>query len=263
MKQHGKLFLKKRLDRTKLSGLPLTLLLLSFTYVLALFADLIEDFVNQESIVHFDRQIAENIVHYRTQPLTDLFTWITLLVHPVVAGAFLILLILLLWLQRKSLYTLALLLTVGGAWLFMHLGKLAFARARPETALYYEPTYSFPSGHATMAVALYGFGIWLFTHFMKRRLPRYTAYSAALILILLVGTSRIYLGVHYPSDVYAGWLLGTLWAIVGIATTWALDAKTTPQPPRKSATPLTIIAISLFLGWYLWFGMGYRMILIQ
>jgi undecaprenyl-diphosphatase len=85
--------------------------------------------------------------------------------------------------------------------------KLAFHRARPAAFFgFHEPeSYSFPSGHALYAACLYGCLASLATW------RRVVVWSAAGLMIGLIGLSRIYLGVHYPSDVLAGWSIGWFW----------------------------------------------------
>ncbi|HHD72822.1 MAG TPA: phosphatase PAP2 family protein, partial [Epsilonproteobacteria bacterium] len=212
-------FLKQRIDSSHFYGLPLTLLSLVFLYVLALFGGAVEDFINRAPIVAVDHIIANLTPPLRTPALTDFFTWVTLLGKTEVAGVFLLATALVLWLYAKSRYILSLILSVGGATVLMGLGKLAFHRPRPDVASYVEHTYSLPSGHATIAVALYGFVAYLLMHFSKNLKTKLNIFFAATILILLIGLSRIYLAEHYLSDVYTGFLVGTLWLIVAIAFT--------------------------------------------
>jgi undecaprenyl-diphosphatase len=89
--------------------------------------------------------------------------------------------------------------------------KLAFHRPRPELAFLHLETYSFPSGHSTAATAAFGavaFLLWPRAGTVRRRVALVVA---AVGLICLVGFSRLYLGVHYLSDVLAGFALGAVW----------------------------------------------------
>lgn len=98
-----------------------------------------------------------------------------------------------------------------------YVAKMVFHRPRPLHALIVETDYSFPSGHATIAVAFYGFiALLLFLHF-KNRYTRIVICSVALFLILLIGISRLYLGVHYFSDIVGGYMVGTIGMVVGYA----------------------------------------------
>lgn len=89
-----------------------------------------------------------------------------------------------------------------------YFGKLIFHRARPIFQVIAENSFSFPSGHAARAVACYGFLAYLLLRQVKTRKMRFLAIFSAVILIALADVSRLYLGVHYLSDVLAGNLVG-------------------------------------------------------
>lgn len=94
--------------------------------------------------------------------------------------------------------------------------KAYFDRPRPDFVAHIVDTTSasFPSGHAMMSAAIYlSIGAMLARVQPKRRLKTYI-HVTALVLTLLVGASRVYLGVHYPTDVLGGWCLGAAWAIL-------------------------------------------------
>jgi membrane-associated phospholipid phosphatase len=103
--------------------------------------------------------------------------------------------------------------TMAGAGLLDTLLKVAFARARP-TAFFDYPlpvSHSFPSGHAFFAASFFGGLAVLASDRVRSKLLRSLIWLTAIGLILLVGMSRIYLGVHYPSDVLAGYAAATIW----------------------------------------------------
>lgn len=115
---------------------------------------------------------------------------------------------------RKNLQLAAALLVVsvpGAAILGIFL-KSFYQRARPELfdLGYTAPFFSFPSGHAITAISFYG----VLTLLTARRLGgwrRWTVTAAGAVLVLLIGFSRLYFGVHYPSDIVAGYLCATIW----------------------------------------------------
>jgi undecaprenyl-diphosphatase len=103
--------------------------------------------------------------------------------------------------------------TIGGALLTFVL-KAVFERARPELfdSGYTASSYSFPSGHATVAVGFYG-ALTLILAYHLRGFARWAVAACGVALVLLIGFSRLYLGVHYPTDVLAGFLAAPLWLI--------------------------------------------------
>jgi undecaprenyl-diphosphatase len=116
--------------------------------------------------------------------------------------------------EKRSLYYI-IAASIGGAVMGQIL-KLLFFRERPDVALHLMPAMSksFPSGHSMMSAAIYLSLAALLTRTQKDNKIRVYIISAALLLSFLVGISRIYLGVHYPTDVLAGWTVGLAWAVI-------------------------------------------------
>jgi undecaprenyl-diphosphatase len=114
------------------------------------------------------------------------------------------------WLSAKLLV-----LSLAGATIVNNLLKFGFDRPRPDFVahLVEVQSASFPSGHAMLsAIAYLSFGALLAGALPSRRAKVYVL-SVAVLLTALIGISRVYLGVHWPSDVLAGWCLGAAWAI--------------------------------------------------
>jgi membrane-associated phospholipid phosphatase len=117
------------------------------------------------------------------------------------------------WLVMKRQYTDGIRFTVvcAGGVIINQVMKLFFAKPRPElwTRLISEHSFSFPSGHAVGSMVVYGF----IAYILAKELPIYRTYiyAAASILIIAIGFSRLYLGVHYPTDIIAGYGIGFLW----------------------------------------------------
>lgn len=241
--------LANRVDRTHFQGLPLTVLALAFTYVLALFAGIVEDVVTADPIVAIDHATAQLVATFRAPAAIPPFVWITDLGQAPVVGVLLVIACLLLWLMNRKYAIVGLLASSLGAAAFSALGKLAFERPRPTGAVLLEVSYSFPSGHATSAVAFYGFLGYLLIRSAARWKVRVNLFFATAGLVLLIGLSRIILGVHYLSDVWAGYLIGALWLIVGISLTEWLSAGgqiawNTPTESRRKVAAFGLVAIS-------------------
>lgn len=127
----------------------------------------------------------------------------------------------LLLILRRWRSALLVVLAVGGGALSMAALKASFERPRPSTVPHLVDvlSQSFPSGHATIAVVTYVTLGAMATQLAHRRLVQVYLLSASVVLALLVGLTRVYLGVHYPSDVLAGWCLGLGWASLCLIAT--------------------------------------------
>jgi undecaprenyl-diphosphatase len=110
--------------------------------------------------------------------------------------------------------------------------QLLYGRARPELVpqLIEVAAPSFPSSHAMVSAAVYLSWAMLLGSTQPRRSVRLYLLAAAIVVTALVGLTRVYLGVHYPTDVLAGWLAGALWALAG-----GLAARGLPQPRAREA----------------------------
>lgn len=119
--------------------------------------------------------------------------------------------------HRRRTALLVVVLIISGTMLSSFL-KRTFNRDRPDvrTPLAHETSPSFPSGHAQLSAVIYlTLGVMLARSEPRRRL-RVFWFALALLLTILVGCSRFYIGVHYPTDVMAGWAVGMAWAAVGV-----------------------------------------------
>jgi undecaprenyl-diphosphatase len=105
--------------------------------------------------------------------------------------------------------------SVGG-WTLNNLLKLAFARARPAVVPHLREvmTLSFPSGHAMTSAAVYLALGALLMRVAERPVTKFYCMAVAMLATILIGASRVFLGVHYPTDVLAGWLMGLSWALL-------------------------------------------------
>lgn len=176
---------------------------------------MINNFIT-ETIARAD-QYVNTLLYSLRQPLTiKIFNIITLLGESwtIIISVFIVSIIL--YTANKKWQIIGLWLTVGGSVGFTFLAKIFFDRPRPMNALLIETSASFPSAHATVAVSFYGFILYLLLKKMNKKRDQILVALFGLILILLIGFSRLYLGVHYLSDVLAGFLIGFLWLIISI-----------------------------------------------
>jgi membrane protein DedA with SNARE-associated domain/membrane-associated phospholipid phosphatase len=248
-------FLKARLDTEAFSGLPLSIFTLAFVYILALFAGIVEDLITADPIIAADIRIANLAAVFRTDALTNIFTWITLLGKSQVILVFIVVSVALLWLWRKNYHIVSLFIAVSGSAAFTYLGKLTFHRPRPELAVYAEHTYSFPSGHATIAVAFYGFLCYLLVRVARGWNKKVNILFAATLLIIAIGLSRVYLGEHYISDVWSGYLVGGMWLVIAVSfSEWqrhkrrGIRSRTPARGTRSVSFVLVFTAVLFYAG---------------
>lgn len=200
---------------------------------LILFFLQIADWVEDDELEHFDQTILmwfrdpTNIdqvigpvwVHEMVRDLTSLGSFVILAL--VVAGVCIYLVM-----QRLRTEAMLVLVSVLGGTLLSTVLKMTYNRPRPDLVnMSHQFTASFPSGHSMLsAVTFLTIGV-LLAKLAPNRPLRIYAFSAAIFLTLIVGISRIYMGVHYPTDVLAGWCLGAAWALLCSAIATVLQRR--------------------------------------
>lgn len=118
--------------------------------------------------------------------------------------------------QLKQVWeTVILVVSLAGGWLLNTVLKEVFQRTRPDIEhLVSAGGYSFPSGHAMIATAFYGMlGYLIWINLKGKGKPSWHVIVLTFSLIIAIGTSRVYLGVHFPSDVIAGFAAGGVWLL--------------------------------------------------
>jgi undecaprenyl-diphosphatase len=133
----------------------------------------------------------------------------------------------LLAMTRKGHAALLVLASVAGGVLISQTMKWAYARPRPDLVPHGAEVYtaSFPSGHSMMSAVVYLTLGALLARTQPDRAVKAYILAMALLLTGLVGVSRVYLGVHWPTDVLAGWTLGGLWALICLSVMQWLQAR--------------------------------------
>ena len=186
--------------------LGITIMLFSLYIFLTL-----TDSVLRREFIFFDDSISAFFYSLRTPPLTVVMLAITFLGSQYFLGSAIIVTIVSLFKKhKKDALNFAFILLFG---IILNLIlKDMFQRPRPDVApLVYESTYSFPSGHAMNSFVFYTTLVYfIFRKYRNKKIfLNFTIICG--LLILAIGVSRIYLGVHYPSDVIAGFAAGLLW----------------------------------------------------
>jgi len=185
-----------------------------------LFASLVDAVLDNAVLVRFDR-FADAMIHSHVTPAgLSFFAFMSRVGSPTTAWIVAVIGAVILLVRRMpTLFTTWVAVFAGGGLLEQVL-KRAVHRSRPPygTAYLTGVSFSFPSGHAM--ASMLGCAMVLYVVFIiarPRRLVRTLLASLAAVYLLLVGASRIYLGVHYPSDVLGGWAAGAAWVAICVS----------------------------------------------
>jgi undecaprenyl-diphosphatase len=167
---------------------------------------------------HFDFVVFDTLAGIVSEPLTRFMQFITFLGnHQFLVPANLVLIAYFLFVKRRRWYSIKVPVIALGGVLLMYILKQIFNRSRPLVPLL-EPVQglSFPSGHALMSMSFYGLLIFIVWENITNQFWKWTLSSLLLLLILCIGFSRIYLRLHYFSDVIAGFAAGIIWLSLSI-----------------------------------------------
>jgi undecaprenyl-diphosphatase len=162
----------------------------------------------------FDDSVMRWIAAHQNPLVQQAMLEVTALGTGVVVAMVIIVAAMFLWLNKHKHSAILLLVANFGGIVLNNLLKLGFDRPRPQIFKWgtYAASSSFPSGHAMSSVIVYGTVAYLAARLQRRRASRVLTLSFAALVILLICTSRMYLGVHYPSDLAAGVIIGLAWA---------------------------------------------------
>lgn len=161
----------------------------------------------------FDSYIYNTVISLKSDFFTSLATKISWLGSVKVMIILCVILLIIPFTRRKTAIPISLTLAFAAA--VNVVLKLVFARARPDVLrLATETSYSFPSGHSNASAGLGAIVFILAVYYIKSKVALVPICILAVLFPILTGISRIYLGVHFASDVFAGWMLGTTSAII-------------------------------------------------
>ena len=200
------------------------------TYLFAEFAGHVSSGKTQA----FDDSVLRWVAQHRTPALEPVMLEITFLGTGTVVIALVAVSGMFLWLSNHKYSAILLLVSTIGGILLNNLLKVGFGRPRPQIIDWgmQAVSWSFPSGHAMSAAVVYGTVAYLAARLQRRHLHRVITLTAAIVLILLIAASRLYLGVHYPSDVLAGIIIGLAWAAFCMAMLEAIQLYARWRAPR-------------------------------
>jgi len=211
-------FIKARFDAGSWYGLNLTMGIILFVLALFSFGEIIEDLIDKETLFYLDYRIhgfVEGIISPEiTRFMVDMTNLGGLYITVTTAGVMALCLLY----KRYWWKLFALFLVTGGGEAILIILKMLFHRPRPMPQLVATHGYSFPSGHAFSAMTIYGFLIYLTWKMGGSTLLRIIIVSVFTLLIFLIGLSRIYLNVHYLTDILGGYAAGFAWLVFCIVT---------------------------------------------
>lgn len=178
----------------------------------------------------FDLHTAAWVQSFETENLTGIMVFFSTMgsfkFTIIIALLVMIILFFVLKHRRELLFLAA---SLGGAALMNKLLKLGFQRERPFVHRLVEETgFSFPSGHAMAAFALYGALAYLLWRHIRPRWGRVLLIGVSCVMVLMICVSRVYLGVHYPSDIVGALLASGLWLCVMIGIAEWLEGRQIP-----------------------------------
>jgi undecaprenyl-diphosphatase len=200
-----------------------TVLLLFFISVAA-FAILVNRVIRPNETT-IDMAVFDAIRPYISTGLTNFMRFITFLgTHLFLIPANLILIAYFLFVRRHRWYSIKVpVVAIGSVSLMLGL-KTLFSRIRPTDPLLSEVKgFSFPSGHAMSAMTFYGLLIYLVYKYIRDPLWKWLLILLFSFLILLIGVSRVYLRVHYATDVIGGFAMGIIWLVVALWATRRIE----------------------------------------
>lgn len=198
--------------------LRIGLLVITILISAMVFASLAEDLVNRETLSTLDPVFGGWLIAQTSLSGDHVFSMITFLGNALIVSIGTSLLGF--WLAKRKKWNNLILMfsVVGGSALLNLVLKNIFQRSRPvfPQAFLVDTGYSFPSGHTMISLAFYGVVAYIALTYIKSRNWKVFTVIGALVISVLIGFSRLYLGVHYFTDVLAGWAAGALWLTICI-----------------------------------------------
>jgi membrane-associated phospholipid phosphatase len=197
------------------------------------FAEIADEVLDKETTA-IDRNILQTLKTLHNPFLDRIMVWITSLGDPLIVTVISVLVAVVLSRRRRLAGAITIAIASAGAWGLNFLLKDVFSRDRPELwQRIVDVQYnSFPSGHAMVSLVVYGFLAYL----LAIRFPRWQnlIYILAIVVVFGIGLSRLYLGVHWPTDVVAGYAAGLVWLITCILSLEVVERSLAKRRPSSS-----------------------------
>jgi membrane-associated phospholipid phosphatase len=223
-------FVRDRLSPGSYLGLHLTIGFMLSAIFVWIFGGITEDVLTGDPLVKVDRWVMLNILHFRTPLVTKIMTIFTHTAGGIAITAGSLIIMIYFLFKKRFDYLIAYISAVIGGSILVLLLKIVIHRRRPaaESSLTGAGGWSFPSGHAMMSVIFYGMVLYFTIRRIRSWELRVFMVMAAGFIVFLLGLSRLYLEVHYLSDVLAGYAGGLFWLTVCITALEVYRRKTGP-----------------------------------
>lgn len=208
---------KKIFASIALLSIQLIIVLMLFVMALITLAYLI-NYIFEAKGTAFDMRAFELVKPYITETNTQIMRVITFFAtSQFLLPANILLALYFLFFRKHNWYSVRVPVVSLGSFIVMWSLKQYFARVRPDDPVYKAALgFSFPSGHAMSAMTFYGLLIYMIWRYFENAVLKWTLTILLAIFILLIGFSRVYLRVHYASDVLGGFSLGIIWLVLSL-----------------------------------------------
>ncbi|MHB8841589.1 MAG: LssY C-terminal domain-containing protein [Candidatus Aquicultor sp.] len=246
-------FLQRRTDPDAVFGLNLTIGVVVTAFFIFLFLGVAQDLIGRDPLVRADLRVVNLVQIFRTPSFSKVMLFITYLgkgqvifIGVIAVGAVLVLL-------KRWYHLIALITSVAAGEFLVYAMKGLFQRSRPPlvNAIAPERSYSFPSGHAFIAISFYGLAAYFVFRSVKSTLAKILTVIVAAFIIIAIGFSRIYLGVHFPSDVLGGYAAGAAW-VTAIITSLEIRMRFKPYKDTKpfaGKRSIVLVGVVMFILW--------------
>lgn len=245
-------FIRKRFNPNKRFGLYFTIGFLISTFFLFLFLTIIQGILRNDPLIQSDIRVINLLQTFHTPSLNRIMLFITYLGNWQVILAGVIGLSIIFALNKNWRYFLVLILSISLGQLFVWIIKNIIQRPRPLFVnILAQKSYGFPSSHAFISLSFYGLLVYFLFRALESKIIKSFFLVVGFIIVMGIGFSRIYFGVHWPSDVLAGFYFGAAW-LTGWITFLEIKRKFNkikPAKPCLSKSIILIISISIFLIW--------------
>jgi len=252
-------FLRKRFSRKEKFGLTFTIRILLIVFFVFLFLSILQDYRAYDPLIRADVRIVNLFYTFRSDTLTNVMLFFTNLGTWQVVFTGIIVIGFSLFALNLLPYLCALIISVSGGEIIVAIIKHLVRRPRPPSisAFLLDHSFSFPSGHSFVAMSFYGLLAYIMYRMSDKKISKIIAIVGGIVIIAAIAVSRIYLGLHWPSDIFASFTLGGAWLTLIITILELQKNSPWSQESAKLIGKKFIIVPSIVLL-LLWFAyMGY------